>query len=164
MSRMSTPWPVDRVIPETTWRPPAGTVVISADDHVMEPDLWFARLPAADRDGAPRIHRGEGGYHLTIPGESFGQPGFNSLAVEGREGRAGLGGRVADMDAEAVDASFLYASRAMGLFTQIDDKEFVVRCYDAYNEWLAELQARAPGRIYGVAVLPTMYRPEATAA
>ncbi|HKA05269.1 MAG TPA: amidohydrolase family protein [Acidimicrobiales bacterium] len=164
MSRMSTPWPVDRVIPETTWRPPAGTVVISADDHVMEPDLWFARLPAADRDGAPRIHRGEGGYHLTIQGESFDQPGFNSLVVEGREGMADLDARLADMDAEAVDASFLYASRAMGLFTQIDDKEFVVRCYDAYNEWLAELQARAPGRIYGVAVLPTMYRPEATAA
>jgi predicted TIM-barrel fold metal-dependent hydrolase len=164
MSRMSTPWPVDRRIPDTAWRPPTGTVVVSADDHLMEPDLWLDRLPAADRDRAPRVHRDELGYHLSIQGVSFDQPGFNSLIVEGRQGMADLDARLADMDAEAVDASFLFASRAMGLFTQIDDKELVVRCYDAYNEWLAELQAQAPNRIYGVAVLPTMYRPETTAA
>jgi predicted TIM-barrel fold metal-dependent hydrolase len=161
---MSTPWPVDRRIPDTTWRPPTGTVVISADDHLMEPDLWVERLPTADRDRAPRIHRDEAGFHLTIAGKSFDQPGFNSLVVEGRPGMADLDARLADMDAEAVDGSFLCAGRVMGLFTQIDDKDFVVRCFDAYNEWLAELQAQAPNRIFGVAVLPTIYRPETTAA
>jgi predicted TIM-barrel fold metal-dependent hydrolase len=164
MAKMFTPWPVDRVIPETSWRPPAGTVVVSADDHLVEPDLWIDRLPVADRDRAPRVHRDELGYHLTINSESFDQPGFNSLVVEGRPGMGDLDARLADMDAEGVDASFLFASRAMGLFTQIDDKDLVVRCYHAYNEWLAELQSQAPNRIFGVAVLPTIYRPETTAA
>ncbi len=164
MSRMSTPWPVDRLIPDRTWQPPAGTVVISADDHLMEHDLWIDRLPAADRDRAPRVSRDDSGFHLTIAGESFDQPGFNSLIVEGRPGMSDIDARLADMDAEAVDASFLFASRAMGLFTQIEDKTLVVRCYDAYNEWLADLQAQAPNRIFGVAVLPTMYAPETTAA
>jgi predicted TIM-barrel fold metal-dependent hydrolase len=164
MPRMSTPWPVDRLIPDRTWQPPAGTVVVSADDHLMEHDLWIDRLPAADRDRAPRVSRDESGFHLTITGESFDQPGYNSLIVEGRPGMFELDARLADMDAEAVDASFLFASRAMGLFTQIEDKALVVRCYDAYNEWLADLQAQAPNRIFGVAVLPTMYAPETTAA
>ena len=42
---MSTPWPVDREIPDIGWRPPSGTVVVSADDHLIEPDVWIDRPP-----------------------------------------------------------------------------------------------------------------------
>src|SRR5437588_13068070 len=105
MAKMFTPWPVDREIPEATWRPPTGTVVISADDHLVEPDLWVHRLPAADRGRAPRVRRDELGYHLTIENVSFDQPGFNSLVVEGRPGMGDLDARLTDMAAEGSDAS-----------------------------------------------------------
>ncbi len=160
--RMSTPWPVDRVIPAGDWRPPAGTVVISADDHLMEPDLWVEHMQGADRDRAPRISRDASGFHLTVEGRSLDTPGYNSLIVEGREGMADQERRLADMDAEGVDASIVFAGRTMGLFAQLGDRDFLFRCLDAYNEWLAGWQARSNGRLYGVAVLPTMYRPEAT--
>jgi predicted TIM-barrel fold metal-dependent hydrolase len=162
MAKMSTPWPVDRVIPSPSWEPPTGTVVISSDDHLVEPDLWIDRLPRADRDRAPRITNDDAGFHLTIEGRSFDLPGFNSLVVEGREGMADVERRLCDMDAEGVHASFVFPGRTMGMFSQIDDKEFLFRCLDAYNEWLAEWQRRSPHRLHGVAVLPTMYRPEAT--
>ena len=37
------------------------------------------------------------------------------------------------------------------------------RCFDAYNEWLAQWCAQGRGRLNGVAILPTVYQPEATA-
>lgn len=160
---MSTAWPVDRVIPAVDWKPPPDTVVISADDHLVEPDLWVDRLPPADRERAPRVTRDEHGFHLTIEGRPFDQPGFNSLIVEGRPGMADMDARLRDMDAELVDASFVFSQRTMGLFTQLEDRDLLFRCLHAYNEWLADEQRKAPARIYGVAVLPTMYRPELTA-
>ena len=160
---MSTPWPVDRVIPRTDWVPPDAMAVISADEHLMEPDLWIEHMAPADRDRAPRITRDAAGFHLSIDGQSCDTPGFNSLIVEGREGMGSLDARLADMDAEGVHASIVYAGRCMGLFGQVQDKEFLSRCLDAYNEWLAAWQLGAPGRVYGVPVLPTLHRPEATA-
>ena len=163
MATMATPWPVDRVIPEAHWAPPAGTVVISSDDHLIEPDLWIDRLPAQDRDRAPRMTADETGFHLTMAGRSLDLPGYNSLIVEGREGMADVDRRLKDMDAEGVDASFIFHGRTMGFFSQIEDKELLAHCIDAYNEWLSEWQSRSPHRLHGVAILPTMYRPEATA-
>ena len=49
-------WPVDREIPDLDWQPPAGTRVISADDHWLEPpDLFVDRMPAKYRDQAPKV-------------------------------------------------------------------------------------------------------------
>lgn len=162
-STMSTAWPVDRVIPDDPWRPPAGTVVVSSDDHVVESDLWIERLPSADRDRAPRMTADETGFHLTMGDRSLDTPGFNSLVVEGRPGMGDVPARLADMDAEGVHASFLFSQRSMGLFAQLEDKGLVVRCIDAYNDWLADVQRQAPARLYGVAILPTIYEPDATA-
>src|SRR3954453_3802851 len=159
---MSTPWPVDRQIPDAGWRPPEGTVVVSADDHLIEPDVWIDRPPAGDRDRAPRMTQDEDGFHLTIGDRNFDVPGFNSQIVEGRPGMIDVEARLADMDAEGTHPSIVFPGRTMGFFAQIEDKEFLVRCIDAYNEWLAEWQRRSPHRLYGVAVLPTMYRPETT--
>jgi predicted TIM-barrel fold metal-dependent hydrolase len=158
----ATPWPVDRVIPIADWRPPDGTVIVSADDHLVEPDLWVDRVPARFRDRAPRLTRRERGFHVEAEGRDLDTPGFNSLLVEGRPGMADVASRLEDMTAEGVHASFLFSQRTMPLFAQLTDKELLFHCLDAYNEWLAEIQTRAPHRLYGVAILPTMYRPETT--
>ena len=163
MTLLSTPWPVNRELPRSGWTPPTDTIVISADDHVMEDDLWIERMPAADRDRAPRISEDEHGFHLMLEGKPADTPGFNSLIVEGRPGAVDVDKRLADMDAERVDASLLFSQRTMAFFPMIEDTKFLVRCMDAYNEWLSEVQASGKDRLYGVGILPTMYEPESTA-
>jgi predicted TIM-barrel fold metal-dependent hydrolase len=156
------PWPSVREIPELDWRPPAGTRVVSADDHVIEPEhLWEERLPAADRDHAPRLWKDEFGYHLVVDERSFDTPGLNSLLVEGRAGFSDLSLRLQDMDAEGLDVAFVFPQKAMALFS-MQDKELMLRCFDVYNEWLAEWCAQAPDRLHGIGILPTIFQPEAT--
>jgi predicted TIM-barrel fold metal-dependent hydrolase len=155
------PWPSVRTSPEMEWRPPAGTRIISADDHVIEPEhLWEEGLPAADRDNAPRFWKDEFGYHLQVDGRSFDTPGLNSLLVEGREGFADQALRLHDMDAEGLDVSFVFPQKTMALFS-MQDKELMVRCFDVYNEWLSGWCAGSD-RLYGIGILPTIFQPEAT--
>jgi predicted TIM-barrel fold metal-dependent hydrolase len=69
--------------------------------------------------------------------------------------------RLIDMDAEGLDAGFVFPQKTMALFA-MEDKELMVSCVDVYNEWLSEWCAAVPDRLFGVAVLPTIYRPDAT--
>lgn len=155
-------WPKDRRIPEKTWMPPEGTRLISADDHVLEvPHLWEDRLKGADKDRAPKYWRDETGFHMTVDGVSFDVPGLPSDFPEGREGFWDVDQRLADMDAEGIEASVVFHGRAAGL-VRLEDKELFIRCIDAFNEWLSEWRLAAPERLYPVAYLPTFFRPEMT--
>ncbi len=43
---------------------PEGTVIVSADSHMIERDCWYERFPRRLRSKAPRIELKEGGYRL----------------------------------------------------------------------------------------------------
>lgn len=156
-------WPSDREIPAREWSPPPGTRVISADDHLIEPtDLWSSRVPAKDRDAAPRLWRDDDGVaHLEVDGRSFDVPGLNPLLVEGRAGMLDQELRLKDMDAEGIDEAIVFPQKALGIMGMAD-KDLLFTCCEVYNEWLAEWCAAAAGRLHGVAILPVHYRPEAT--
>ena len=156
-------WPSEREIPPREWQPPAGTRVISADDHLIEPtDLWTSRVPAKYREAAPRLWRDDLGVaHLEVDGRSFDVPGLNPLLVEGHPGMLDQELRLKDMDAEGVDAQIVFPQKALGIMG-MSDKDLLVTCCDIYNEWLAEWCAAAPGRLHGVAIMPVHYRPETT--
>jgi predicted TIM-barrel fold metal-dependent hydrolase len=146
----------------TGWRPPAGTWIVSADDHLIEPDnLWQDRLASADRDRAPRMWRDETGFHMAIEEMSLDVPGLPQEFSEGREGYWDQRARLKDMDAEGIAASIVFHGRAPALIA-MKDKEFYVRCIDVFNEWMAEWCSAAPRRLYGVAMLPTLFNPAAT--
>lgn len=154
------PWPQDRQIAPGKRPPFADDIIVSADDHLMEPvDLWIDRMPAKYRDTAPRLWKDADGYHLEIEGRSFDKPGFNSQLIEGREGMDNQTIRLADMDAGGIDISVVFPQRAMGLFV-IQDNEKLTAAADAYNEWLAEWCANAPDRFVGVPILPCIRAPE----
>ncbi len=157
------PWPMQRTVNDPGWRPPAGTRVISVDDHgIEEMHLWENRLRGADRDRAPKLWRGEDGhFHMTVDGADFDVPGLDSHLGEGRPGMWDRDARLADMDAEGIDTSLFFHSRAMGL-VRMEDKAFFTRCMDVYNEWLAEFCAPHPDRLVGVGILPTIYNPAAS--
>ena len=156
------PWPKDRAIPESSWPPPSGTRLISADDHVLEvPHLWEDRLKGADKDRAPKWWRDETGFHMTVDGQSYDVPGLPADFPEGREGFWDVSKRLADMDAEGIEAAIVYHGRTAGLI-RMPDKDFLVRCIDVYNEWISEWKEAAPQRLYPVAYLPTFFKPETT--
>ena len=157
------PFPGERVIPPITWRPPAGTRVISADDHYQEPEgLFEDRLPAKYRDRAPKIFRDENGFHMTIDGVSFSSGGIkkSGYSAKEREGAWDMAARLRDMDAELVEKSVVFPQKTMPILG-LPDKDYVFVLCDAYNEWMSEVQKESKGRIVPVALLPAVYKVEA---
>jgi predicted TIM-barrel fold metal-dependent hydrolase len=154
------PWPAERVIPKPDWLPPAGTSVISADDHITEGDVWIDRLPAKFRDRAPRVNFTEDGHAEFAVGSDVRRvPGiFRRPQLKGAWDAAS---RIRDMDADGVDHSLLFHGNVAQLFGNPDD-DFMFACLDAYNEWFMEYcsQSDAKGRLHPIAILPTWRHPE----
>src|SRR6202040_1158923 len=79
-----------------------------------------------------------------------------SNTMEYRDGKAGgfnPHARMPDMDADGIDAAFLYPS--LGLFSgAIHDPELAAATCRAYNRWLADYCKPYSDRLFGVAMLP----------
>jgi len=141
-------------------------IVISADEHLVEPpEFWSdwlpSSLPAGDRDRAPSLKDGA----LVVDGQSMPVFLLFPELIAYSDAQPGVGdvtGRVAVMDAEGIDLSILFPQRAMGMWA-MKDPDLRTCCFTAYNEFLADFCARSGGRLAGVAVLPTIYQPGATA-
>jgi hypothetical protein len=128
------------------WRSPAGTVVVSADSHWLEGDIWIDRFPEHLKDRAPRMRFQNGGYELEVDGKLStleGQaericafecvPGFNNIEA-----------RMRDLDAEGVHKELLFPQRTLGM-NRIEDLEYREACFRAYNEYMSEVARDAPG-------------------
>src|SRR3974390_196434 len=147
--------------------------IIDADGHILEPlDLWDKYIDPAFRDRAPRIVKGENGRERLIIAEhtvGAGERGIGGIGAVGarqgvvaadtmeyKDGKAGgfdPHARIPDMDADGIDAAFLYPS--LGLFSgAIHDPELAAAVCRAYNRWLADYCKPYPDRLFGVAMLP----------
>ena len=72
---------------------------------------------------------------------------------DGKPGGFDPHARIPDMDADGIDAAFLYPS--LGLFSgAIHDPELAAAVCRAYNRWLADYCKPYPDRLFGVAMLP----------
>jgi len=146
--------------------------LISADSHVNEPpDLWSARVPAALRDRAPRIDHFGDGDAWVIEGVkdpiNFGMNACAGLAPEEMRGwcrfeeirRGGYdpAARLAEMDADSVDAEVLYPTPRLSqaIFAN-SDAEYHVAMVRAYNDWISEFAEYAPERFGALAMLPNV--------
>src|SRR5207247_8744979 len=75
------------------------------------------------------------------------------IYAEGRKGGFDPDARIGDMDAEGIDAAFLYPS--LGLFAgAVEDPALAAAVCRAYNRWLADYCQPYPERLFGVAMLP----------
>jgi uncharacterized protein len=147
--------------------------VIDADGHILEPlDLWDKYIDPAFRDRAPRVVKGENGKErLVIEEHAVGDSRIGIGRIGGVGARQGIveadtmaykdgkpGGfdphkRIPDMDADGIDAVFLYPS--LGLFSGgIHDPLLAAATCRAYNRWLADYCKPYPDRLFGVAMLP----------
>jgi predicted TIM-barrel fold metal-dependent hydrolase len=157
-------------------------ILISVDDHVIEPpDVFAGRLPAKYAADAPRIERREDGADVWRFGE-VEVPNVALNAVAGRpqeeyglepqsldEVRPGCydaAERVKDMDACGVLASMNFPSFpgfAARLFA-VEDEDFGLALVRAYNDWhIDEWCGKHPGRFIPMA-LPVIWNPELCAA
>jgi predicted TIM-barrel fold metal-dependent hydrolase len=146
---------------------------VDADGHILEPlDLWQKYMDPAFRDRAPRIVMGNNGKEQLIVEEHrvgdgnlgigrIGAVGARQGVVEadtmaykdGKPGGFDPHARIPDMDADGIDAAFLYPS--LGLFSgAIHDPELAAATCRAYNRWLADYCSPYPDRLFGVAMLP----------
>jgi uncharacterized protein len=146
---------------------------VDADGHILEPlDLWQKYMDPAFRDRAPRIIMGNNGKEQLVVDEHrvgdgnlgigrIGAVGARQGVVEadtmaykdGKPGGFDPHARIPDMDADGIDAAFLYPS--LGLFSgAIQDPELAAATCRGYNRWLADYCSPYPDRLFGVAMLP----------
>src|SRR5258707_5926331 len=147
--------------------------VVDADGHILEPlDLWNNYIDPKFRDRAPRIVKGDNGKErLVIEEHMVGDSRISIGRIGGVGARQGVvaadtleykdgkpGGfdphkRIPDMDADGIDAVFLYPS--LGLFSgAIHDPPLAAAVCRAYNRWLADYCKPYSDRLFGVAMLP----------
>ncbi|MGH7821138.1 MAG: amidohydrolase family protein [Candidatus Binatia bacterium] len=149
--------------------------IIDGDGHVMEPnELWRTRMdrrkwgewiphqdPATERFFVGGEYR-SGGERRAVAAEMGIPFEIYDAIMDGleREGGKNPRVRIADMDADGIDAAVLYPSSAL-FFGPLDpiaalrNPEFVRDCQRAYNDWLAEEYCGSfPGRLFGMALVP----------
>ena len=147
--------------------------MISADSHVIEvPDLWEKGLPSPFKERAPRAYFDEG-----RDAWMFGSPEVQPQAVGGlfmagqrpdnvqKFRKAGFsvarpGGwdpieRLKDMEQDGVSAEVLYPSLGLGMYC-VDEAHLQEALFQSYNDWLIEYCAKAPDRLFGIALI-SMY-------
>ena len=150
--------------------------VVDADGHVLEPpDMWLSYMESKYHYRAPRIVINEHGKEtfqikpgkiLPMPESSVGigsagafgaresKKAYPKKYTDARKGGFDPDARIPDMDAEGIDAAFLYPT--LGLFVACieDDPELSAADCRAYNRWLADYCKAYPDRLFGAAMLP----------
>ena len=156
-----------------------SAALISADSHINEaPDLWERRLPKRLRDRGPRLVSTEGGDDMWVTeglnptplmwatnaagqrreGEAFDDHEMTIPRDEMIRGSYDPVARLADMDADGLEAEVLYPGPLGGLgggggIAAIPDEELRWASIAAYNDWLAEFCSTAPERLVGLALI-----------
>ncbi len=168
----------------------AGMQVVDGDGHIMEEpnDIWTAERIDHDRWGEWVPHKTveDEIYETTYVGGVVRGGGrelhdqmsaavgmtprefYNLMEGLRRPGGHEPKARVADLDADGIDAVVLYPSLAMFFgptdeIAALHDNDFVVDCQRAYNDWLAAFCAYEPARLFGVAAVPLQDIPRACA-
>jgi predicted TIM-barrel fold metal-dependent hydrolase len=157
---------------------PEDMILVSVDDHVVEPpDMFEKHLPARHRSRAPRVVRKADGSDVWVfegtpvpniglnavvgrPPEEYGMEPTSFAQL--RPGCYDVHERVRDMNANGVLASMCFPSFPSFcgmLFARQADKELARVMIEAYNDWHIDAWCGAyPGRFIPLA-LPMIWDP-----
>lgn len=148
--------------------------IVSVDDHVVEhPDVWADRLPASQRERAPRIIETDGGAQVWLFEDRM-IPNIGLNAVAGKEpkdfgvdpvrfdemlpGCYDPKARLADMDVDGIHAQMCFPTFpgfAGSTFLAAEDKNLAAACVSAWNDFiLDEWCATDPDRFIPMVLLP----------
>jgi predicted TIM-barrel fold metal-dependent hydrolase len=144
---------------------PEGTVIVSADSHIIERDCWYDRFPRKLRSKAPRIELRDGGYHFSVAGVPMIPTALAANlcnAMECNPGFSDVGMRLADLDIEGVAKELIFPQRLFGLYI-MGHEELREEIFSIYNEDIAIRCAGGDGRLYPV-MIPNFWDLTKTAA
>jgi predicted TIM-barrel fold metal-dependent hydrolase len=147
LSPQRTPQPASRAWPE-------GTLVISADSHMLEPDLWIDRFPEHMKDQAPRMTFVDGGWRLSVAGRPMTPPQLAAdlcMTLECAPGMTSIEARLADLDIEGVEKELIFPQRLFGLF-MFGEMMNRPETFGAYNEHIGEACKAGRGRLFPVMI------------
>jgi predicted TIM-barrel fold metal-dependent hydrolase len=153
-------------LPEPDPRP-VKNVLISVDDHVIEPpNLFDGRIPSKLRDVAPKIVEADGVQAWLLEDEMLMNIGLNAIAgrvpeewkmepanfQEMRPGCWQIDARISDMDLCGVYASVNFPSMLAGFagarFSEVKNADLGLACVRAWNQWhIDEWAGPYPDRI-----------------
>ncbi len=162
---------------------PEDMILVSVDDHVVEPpDLFEGRLPAQYADRVPYVRRKSSGVDVWMyEGQQIANLAINAVAGRPKEeygidptsyddirkGCWDVHERVKDMSAAGVLGSMCFPSFpgfCGRLFATSEDKDYAAAVLRAYNDWhIDEWCGSYPDRFMPLA-LPAMWSAEETAA
>ena len=135
---------------------PPDTVVVSADNHwSLTEDIFHQRFPRRLKHKAPRLKLNSDGLcEWSIEGASIFPPAISKIiqTYDALPGCVNLAARLRDLDTEGIQKEIVFGN-AIGAFYAYPDLEVRDWVFRIYNQHLAELQAQAPGRFYGVGLV-----------
>ena len=83
--------PSTQRVPQAATRPwPAGTVIVSADSHLIEQDYWFEGFPEDKKDQAPRMVFADGRFNMSIGDKPMTPPELATFLCQSMECTPGL--------------------------------------------------------------------------
>jgi predicted TIM-barrel fold metal-dependent hydrolase len=133
---------------------PEGTVIISADSHMLETDCWIDFFPEDLKDQAPRMKFEDGAYQMSI-GDKQMTPLIVAqglcTAMECNPGLTDVPSRLKDLDIEGVEKELIFPQRLFGLF-MFGEMKNRAEVFGGYNEHIARECAKAPERLFSVMV------------
>ncbi|MGZ5930986.1 MAG: amidohydrolase family protein [Rhizomicrobium sp.] len=133
---------------------PAGTVIVSADSHMIERDCWYGRFPEAIRDKAPRMEFRDGAFHFSCEGQQMIPVELANVLCEAMECNPGLSSveaRLKDLDIEGVEKELIFPQRLFGLYIMGQD-QLREEIFAIYNEDIAVRCAEGNGRLFAVMI------------
>jgi predicted TIM-barrel fold metal-dependent hydrolase len=142
---------------------PESLTIVSADNHIeITEDIFYERFPERLREAAPRVWFDKY-WRVGFKGDVEAFPvGFDiERALSKTVMNEGFDFRVRNrhLSAEGIAKEIVYPQSLLG-FVRYPDLEMQELMYRVYNEYLAELQARNPGRFFGVGILSNWWDPE----
>jgi len=143
--------------------------VVDADAHINEPvvrldpppgemthwEVLATRHPQwqrPGRSGGKTVNLVDGKLYPTQEGRGRGVPVESALNPAAADGAGDLAARLQDLDAEGIDMQVLYGALSLGV-TTFSDVGLADDFCRAYNDWLHDVCAAAPSRLFGAAVV-----------
>jgi predicted TIM-barrel fold metal-dependent hydrolase len=153
-----------RVSTDVDMKLPAGTKLISADNHwELTEDIFFEYFPAHLKAKAPRVWF-DGfwriGYRGKLEALPLGERTTDIIVRSTGEGVWNPEMRYRDMDAEGVEEEIVFPNTLIG-FARYPEFEVQEALYRVYNEYKARSIDRNGGRSHAVAVFSNWWDPAA---
>ncbi len=142
---------------------PKGLTLVSADNHIeLTEDVFYQKFPARLRDAAPRVwfdRYWRVGFKDEMEAYPTGVDVDTALARSVLNDGFDLKVRKQHLDVEGIAKEIVYPQSLLA-FIRYPDQDMQQLMYGTYNEYVAELGAKSPGRFFGVGICSNWWEPK----